>query len=75
MGVLGLSKKYEKLRLDTACRLALSGGSISYRRVKEILEKEIDLVSYLMMRCRKNCPCTKTPAGRMLRVMKKEERE
>jgi transposase len=44
MGVLGLSKKYEMLRLDTACRLALSGGSISYRRVKEILEKEIDLV-------------------------------
>jgi len=42
-GIIGLGKKFGTQRLDLACRMALSEGTLAYRRVKEILEKGIDI--------------------------------
>jgi len=44
IGIINLSKKYPIDRLDIACRMALAQGALSYRAVKNILEKERDLV-------------------------------
>lgn len=44
IGIINLSKKYPIERLDLACRMALTEGSLSYQAVKKILEKERDLV-------------------------------
>jgi len=44
VGIINLSKKYPCERLDMACRMAISLGTVSYRAVKHILEKESDLV-------------------------------
>jgi len=44
VGIINLSKKYPLERLDTACRMALSEETHSYRAVKNILEKGCDLI-------------------------------
>ncbi len=42
-GVLGLKKKYGPKRLEAACRRAVEHGTASYRAVKSILEKGLDM--------------------------------
>ena len=44
LGLLGLSKRYGKDRLEAACSLAMSLGSCQYRHVKGILVSGRDLV-------------------------------
>jgi len=44
VGIINLSKKYSVQRLDTACRIAISEKTQSYRAVKRILEKGRDLL-------------------------------
>lgn len=43
-GVLSLSKKVGNKRLDNACKRAMSYERISYKSVKSILEKRLDLI-------------------------------
>jgi transposase len=43
LGILKLEKKYGKVRLDNACRRALSYGIYSYKRIKLILDSNLDL--------------------------------
>jgi transposase len=43
-GIMSLAKKYGNGRTDMACRIALGSGSISYRAVKDLLERGYDLV-------------------------------
>ena len=43
MGLLNLSGKYGKQRVDNACARALAYESYSYKKVKSILEKGMDL--------------------------------
>jgi transposase len=43
-GIMSLAKKYGNGRTDMACRIALSSGAVSYRAVKELLERGYDLV-------------------------------
>lgn len=45
VGVINFSKKYPVERLDMACRMAISEGSISYQGVKKILDKGRDLIA------------------------------
>lgn len=45
MGIIQLSKSYGKERLDAACHRALYAKSISYNRIKNILENNLDKVS------------------------------
>lgn len=42
MGIINLSKKYDKKRLNNACLRALNFGCLSYKSVKSILEKGLD---------------------------------
>jgi transposase len=42
LGILALSKRFEKDRLEAACRRALVIGGISSRSVKSILETGLD---------------------------------
>lgn len=42
MGILHLNKKYGPVRLDKACARANSFGVYSYKRIKEILEKNLE---------------------------------
>jgi transposase len=44
IGIINFTKKYPVERIDTAARMALAEGAISYQAVKKILEKERDLV-------------------------------
>jgi transposase len=44
IGIINFSKKYSVQRLDTACRIAISEKTYSYRAVKRILEKGRDLL-------------------------------
>lgn len=41
-GVLGLRKKYGKVRLEAACSYALSHGATTLRAIKRILERGLD---------------------------------
>ena len=43
MGIIRLEKKYSKERLENACRRALDIGGISYKSIKSILDKGLDL--------------------------------
>jgi len=42
MGVISLSKRFDKERLDAACAKACAIGSLSYKSVKSILDKNLD---------------------------------
>ena len=42
VGILSLSKKYDKTRLIKACRRALEFGAYNYKMIKSILEKGLD---------------------------------
>ncbi len=42
LGILSMEKKYGKERLENACRRALSYGIYSYKRIKSILENNLD---------------------------------
>ena len=42
LGLLNLSKKYDRLRLDQACDRSLKLGSIKLKSVKSILEKGME---------------------------------
>ncbi len=44
VGIINLSRKYPIDRIDTACRIALAEGALSYQAVKKILMKERDLI-------------------------------
>jgi transposase len=41
-GIIGLSKKYGPIRLETACQRALFFGNVRYRSIKTILNKGLD---------------------------------
>ncbi len=45
LGILNLSKKYDKERLNNACKRAIYFGSYSCRVVKNILEKGLDRIA------------------------------
>ncbi len=44
MGIISLGKKYTAERVNNACRRALSFHAVSYKRVKNILENNLDMV-------------------------------
>ncbi len=44
LGIIGLSKKYEKERLENACERAFKLGAVEYQSIKSILEKNLDKV-------------------------------
>lgn len=44
IGIIALAKKYDKDRVNKASGRALSFGNLSYRAVKNILEKKLDLI-------------------------------
>jgi len=44
-GIIGLSKKYGPIRLETACQRALFFGNVRYRSIKTILNKGLDQLS------------------------------
>jgi len=44
LGIISLEKKYSSTRLESACRRALEYHSCSYRSIKRILEKNLDLI-------------------------------
>ena len=44
LGIINLSKKYDKRRVDLACRRALEFQYYSYKAVKNILEKGLDRI-------------------------------
>ena len=44
IGVISLAKKFGRQRVNRACHRALSFGSYSYKTVKNILEKKLDLI-------------------------------
>ncbi len=45
MGVIQLHRAYGPGRLDAACKRALQGDAVSYRRIKNILENNLDRAS------------------------------
>ena len=42
MGIIQLHRLYSSQRLDNACKRAVYGNAISYKRIKNILEKNLD---------------------------------
>jgi transposase len=44
LGIIGLGKKYEKERLESACERAFKLGAVGYQSIKSILEKNLDKV-------------------------------
>lgn len=44
LGIIGLSKKYERERLENACERAFKLGAVGYQSIKSILEKNLDKV-------------------------------
>ena len=42
MGILQLHRLYGSQRLDNACRRAVYGNAISYKRIRNILENNLD---------------------------------
>lgn len=45
MGIIQLHRQYGSERLDNACRRAVYGNAVSYKRIKNILEKNLDRAS------------------------------
>jgi len=45
LGIISFEKKYGSTRLESACRRALEYHSCSYRSIRRILEKNLDLIS------------------------------
>jgi transposase len=44
LGIVRLADKYDKGRLEAACRRALAYSSVSYKSVRSILEKGLDRI-------------------------------
>lgn len=44
-GILSLTRKVGSQRLEAACERALAYGAVSYKLIRKILERELDLVS------------------------------
>lgn len=44
LGIISLSKKYEKDRLENACERAFRLGAVGYQSIKSILEKGLDRI-------------------------------
>jgi len=42
MGILSLARKYDKPRLDKACKRAISFDLYSYQGIRNILEKKLE---------------------------------
>src|SRR5690606_30668933 len=45
MGIIQLSRSYGKERLDAACNRAIYAKAVSYKRIKNILENNLDRVA------------------------------
>ncbi len=44
LGIIGLGKRYDNVRLENACERAIRLGAVSYRSLKSILEKGLDKI-------------------------------
>ena len=42
MGILSLARKYDRQRLDKACKRAISFDLYTYKGIKNILEKKLE---------------------------------